>query len=116
MERTLMASDRTLMAWIRTSLSLISFGFTLAKIFRALAEQSEFLRGPLGNVWTPEAVGTALLALGTFALLGAIYNHYSDLKRLKVHGLKMRLSLVTIVAGVLAMVGCMGLVSVTMRD
>jgi putative membrane protein len=37
MQRNLMAADRTLMAWIRTSLSLIGFGFTLAKVFRALA-------------------------------------------------------------------------------
>jgi putative membrane protein len=27
--RTLMAGDRTLMAWIRTSLSMLSFGYTI---------------------------------------------------------------------------------------
>ncbi|MEI9889510.1 MAG: DUF202 domain-containing protein [Caulobacteraceae bacterium] len=27
--RTIMAADRTLMAWIRTALSMLSFGFTI---------------------------------------------------------------------------------------
>ena len=32
-ERTREASDRTLMAWIRTSISLIGFGFAIAKTY-----------------------------------------------------------------------------------
>lgn len=34
--RTLEAADRTLMAWIRTSLSLIGFGFTANKVLGVL--------------------------------------------------------------------------------
>ncbi len=36
--RTSMASDRTLMAWVRTALSMISFGFTIYKFFQYLYE------------------------------------------------------------------------------
>ncbi len=36
--RTLLALDRTLMAWVRTATSLISFGFTIYKIFQQLAQ------------------------------------------------------------------------------
>ena len=32
LERTSMAAERTLQAWIRTALSLISFGFTIGKL------------------------------------------------------------------------------------
>jgi len=32
-ERSREASDRTLMAWIRTSISMISFGFAIAKTY-----------------------------------------------------------------------------------
>jgi putative membrane protein len=32
MERNYLAADRTLMAWMRTSLSMISFGFTIGKL------------------------------------------------------------------------------------
>ena len=115
MQRNLMAADRTLMAWIRTSLSLIGFGFTLAKVFRALAEEDVVVRGLAGNVWTPEAVGMALLVLGVFALVAAIVDHHHDLKELRAAGLERRFSLPTAVAAVLAIVGCMGLLSVTMR-
>ena len=115
MQRNLMASDRTLMAWIRTSLSLIGFGFTLAKVFQSLAEEHVIVRGPAGNVWTAEAVGMALLLLGVFALVAAIFDHHHDLKQLRAAGLARRFSLPTAVASVLAIVGCMGLLSVTMR-
>jgi putative membrane protein len=115
MQRNLMASDRTLMAWIRTSLSLIGFGFTLAKVFQSLAEEHVFVRGPAGNVWTAEAVGMALLSLGVFALVAAIFDHHHDMKQLRAAGLERRFSLSTAVASVLAIVGCMGLLSVTMR-
>jgi putative membrane protein len=115
MQRNLMAAERTLMAWIRTSLSLIGFGFTLAKVFKSLAEENVFVRGPAGNVWTAEAVGMALLSLGIFALAGAIFNHHRDLKPLRAAGLEQRFSLTTAVASVLAIVGSLGLLSVAIR-
>ena len=115
MQRNLMASDRTLMAWIRTSLSLIGFGFTLAKVFQSLAEEHVFVRGPAGNVWTAEAVGMALLVLGVFALVAAIFEHRREIKQLRTAGLRSQFSLTSAVASVLAIVGCMGLVSIAMR-
>ena len=36
LKRTLLAHQRTLMAWIRTSASMISFGFTIYKFFEYL--------------------------------------------------------------------------------
>lgn len=33
--RTIMAADRTLMAWLRTSLSMLSFGFTIYKFLES---------------------------------------------------------------------------------
>ncbi|MDR3557688.1 MAG: DUF202 domain-containing protein [Syntrophobacteraceae bacterium] len=33
LERTILAHERTLMGWVRTSTSLITFGFTLYKFF-----------------------------------------------------------------------------------
>ncbi len=115
MQRNVMAADRTLMAWIRTSLSLIGFGFTLSKVFQSLAERNVFVKGPAGKVWSPEAVGMALLSLGVVALIAAVFNHHHDMKELRAAGLKKRLSLTTAVASALAVVGCWGLLSVTTR-
>ncbi|HMM77753.1 MAG TPA: DUF202 domain-containing protein [Gammaproteobacteria bacterium] len=41
--RTLMAADRTSMAWTRTSLSLLGFGFTIYKVFQTLQESGKNL-------------------------------------------------------------------------
>ncbi len=113
MRRTRMSIDRTLMAWIRTSLSMIGFGFTLAKVFRSLAQQNVFVRGPAGTVWSAEAIGIALLSLGVLALIAAIFSHRHDMKQLVSTGLKPQFSLAVGVASVLALVGCLGLMSIS---
>lgn len=99
------------MAWIRTSISMIGFGFTLAKLFQSLAQSNVLVRGPAGKVWTAEGVGMVLISLGTFSLIGAIVDHRSQLKQLRASGLRTRLSLTLAVASVLGILGVMALVS-----
>jgi inner membrane protein YidH len=41
LRRTFMAQERTLMAWIRTSVCLISFGFSIYKFFDYLAKAEQ---------------------------------------------------------------------------
>jgi putative membrane protein len=52
--RTMMAADRTLMAWIRTTLSLLSFGFAIYKVLQEFEQQGK----PLPHENTPRNVGT----------------------------------------------------------
>jgi putative membrane protein len=112
MHRNFMAAERTLMAWIRTSISMIGFGFTLAKVFQSLAEQHILVRGPRGNVWTAEGVGTALISLGTLALILAVVDHRREVKWLRARGLEVRFSLPAAVASVLAILGITAFLSV----
>ena len=106
-----MAAERTLMAWIRTSISMIGFGFTLGKLFQALAEKDVLVRGPGGRIWTAEGVGMVLISLGTFALIVAILDHHHELRLLRAGGLELRFSLSMAVASVLAILGVMALLS-----
>jgi len=99
------------MAWIRTSISLIGFGFTLAKLFQSLSDAHVLIRGPAGVVWTAEGVGMLLISLGTFALVVAVFDHHRELKQLRAVGLEARFSLTMAVASVLAILGVMALVS-----
>lgn len=111
MKRNLLAGERTLMAWIRTSISMIGFGFTLAKLFQALADKNILIKGPAGRTWSAEGVGMTLIALGTFALVFAIIDYHRELKSLRAAGLERRFSLPLAVASVLAILGLMAMLS-----
>ena len=66
--RTVMALQRTLMAAVRTAVSLIGFGFTVAQFFeRMLGKVPEGVRhlGPNG----PRNIGLVLIAAGVGSLM-----------------------------------------------
>jgi len=111
LQRSFLSTERTLMAWIRTSISMIGFGFTLAKLFQSLAASNVLIRGPAGKVWTAEGVGMLLISLGTFALVVAVFDHHRGVKQLRAAGLGARFSLTMAVASVLAIFGVMALIS-----
>lgn len=111
LQRSFLATERTLMAWIRTSISMIGFGFTLAKLFQSLADTNVLIKGPAGRVWTAEGVGMVLISLGTLSLVAAVFDHRRELRVLRSAGLKPRFSLTMSVASVLAILGVMALLS-----
>jgi putative membrane protein len=62
--RTVMAADRTLMAWIRTSLSMLSFGFTIYKVLQGLQEAGKALHPN-----APQKAGLFLTGMGVLAMV-----------------------------------------------
>jgi putative membrane protein len=72
------AAERTLMAWVRTSLSLISFGFGLDKIVGAIDRVSGS-PGPRPGV---VAVALAFIFTGILSLAAATQQHLRELRRL----------------------------------
>jgi putative membrane protein len=73
------AAERTLMAWIRTCLSLISFGFGLDKIVGAIDKVSGS-SGPRPGV---VAVALAFVITGIVAMAAATVQHLRELRRLQ---------------------------------
>lgn len=65
--RTRMALERTLMAWVRTSVGLIGFGFTIVQFFQRLRDM-EGVAAPL-RPQAPRYLGLALIAAGVMTLL-----------------------------------------------
>jgi uncharacterized membrane protein YidH (DUF202 family) len=80
-ERNREAADRTLMAWIRTSLAMIGFGFGIAKFRDVLAEAG--LRHGKGPLHDTIVFGLSFIALGTLSLLAAIVQHWRILQHIK---------------------------------
>jgi len=111
LRRNFLAAERTLMAWIRTSISMIAFGFTMAKLFQSLAIAGRLVKGPAGNAWTSQGVGIAFMAIGTAALIGAIFVHRGEVAQLRADGMEARFSLTSAVASVLSVLGILALLA-----
>jgi putative membrane protein len=78
-ERTVLAENRTLMAWIRTAISLISFGFTIYKFFHEISENP----GPTHRLLSPRKVGMLMIGLGILTLIWGLLEHRTIIKKLK---------------------------------
>ena len=78
LHRTRKASERTLMAWTRTSLALIGFGFGLHKVIQALYASHQV---PLSKI-DVDILALVFLMTGVFSLISAVYSHNKELDRL----------------------------------
>jgi putative membrane protein len=73
--RTRLSLERTLMSWVRTSVALIGFGFTIVQFFEhlhAIAGTAPGLRPE-----APRYLGLALIAAGVFTLLISTWQYRS---------------------------------------
>jgi len=80
LERTRLAAERSLMAWVRTALSMIGFGFTIYKFLQVVQEQSML---PILRPNAPRNVGLFLIGIGTFAVITACIQHWKYIKNLR---------------------------------
>jgi putative membrane protein len=112
LKRSVFAAERTLMAWIRTALSMISFGFTIAKFFEYLENsRGGPTVGPLGHTWSPGVVGLAMMTIGTGALIMAVIEHWKTLNVFRAKGFESKTSLALIVATLVAILGLFALLT-----
>jgi putative membrane protein len=79
---TKLALDRTTLAWVRTTLTMASFGFGMVAFFRSLEQRSpsaENVRLHQGAIH----FGVALIVLGILAMTCAALSHWFTLRRLR---------------------------------
>jgi putative membrane protein len=80
--RTQLALDRTTLAWIRTTLTMASFGFGIVAFFRSIRQESpseETARLQQGAI----QFGASLIILGIAATVLAGASHWLTLRRLR---------------------------------
>ena len=112
LDRTRMAAERTLMAWVRTALSMISFGFTIYKFLQVLQEQSTL---PVMRPQTPRDVGLTLTGIGTFAVAIACVQYWKYIKKLRPDQPYKPWDLTFIVACLIGLLGFLIFVSIILR-
>jgi len=113
-ERNRAAAERTLMAWIRTCLSLISFGFGIDQIVAAI-ERS--LNTREDTVRISRMIGLSFIALGTIALFLASIEHRRELKLIQRddYVYTSRRSLGLLVSTALILIGLFAFVAIIIR-
>ena len=87
-DRTALANDRTLMAWVRTSTSLISFGFTIYKFFQDMVHAE--IPALQNRIISSREVGMILIAFGFLGLFFGLLQFRKDMKNIRMSSSKKR--------------------------
>jgi inner membrane protein YidH len=112
LDRTRLAAERTLMAWVRTALSMIGFGFTIYKFLQVVQEQSTL---PVLRPQAPRHVGLTLVGIGTFAVIIACVQHWQYITKLRPDQPYKPWDLTFVVACLIAFLGLLVFGSIMFR-
>ena len=105
-----LAAERTLLAWVRTGLALMGFGFVVAKFgmfLRTIAATRELPAAPTSglSVW----IGGSLVVLGVIVNVAAVVQHVHLLRRLE-RGEPYRASVWSLGVALTLLLACVGVV------
>lgn len=106
--RVHLAAERTFLAWIRTGLSLMGFGFVVAR-FGLFLREIEFSQHPLSQhsarftLW----VGTVLILIGVLVNLFSAWQHVRFVQHIKrgVGVVERPVTMAVVIALILAVTG-----------
>ena len=80
-DRTRLAHERTLMAWVRTATSMISFGFSIAKLVPNVAPGGTSTGGEA--IFDTKTFASIMIGVALIALLTATIQDHREMKALR---------------------------------
>jgi putative membrane protein len=105
-DRTWLSYERTMQAWVRTAISLITFGFSVFKLAEIVDPNK---RDPL--LAGPHEFGIALVCIGFFALVIATIEYRRNIAQIRAEYGQSPRSLSILFAAVVAALGVFALLS-----
>jgi inner membrane protein YidH len=117
-ERNRAAYDRTLMAWIRTAISLIGFGFAIAKSYEYIQmDEMEKTGRFIDQIHAPLWFGMSFILLGMLCILGGVIQYVKVVKQIQsgqfTYGEPRPLA--KIIALILLIIGVFALITIFQR-
>jgi putative membrane protein len=113
-DRTWLAHERTMLAWVRTAASLISFGFTIYKFFQLEISKSVDRPDPLIGA---RGFALILITTGIGSLVLAFIEHRQSMRTMRAtFGDIMPKSVAGLVAFVVGGLGILTIVAVALRQ
>jgi putative membrane protein len=109
---TLMAADRTLMAWIRTSLSMLSFGFTIYKVLQGFQDAGGRF---VVKTDVPRNAGLFLTGMGTLAMVMGTIEYWRTMRKLHQPRIFQRPGAPLIMALIMSLMGIFLFLSITSK-
>jgi len=111
-ERTRNSYENTMMSWIRTATSLITFGFSIYKFFQIEAPSPEQQNRLIG----PREFAFMLVGIGLVSLVLATLEHRQNIRALSGQYNGKRRSLTLLVAALISILGILALVAMIFRE
>jgi putative membrane protein len=111
-ERTRNSYENTMMSWIRTATSLITFGFSIYKFFQIEApseKQRNYLIGP-------REFAIALVCIGLLSLVLATLENRQNIRELGAEYAGKQRSLSVLVAALISILGVLALLAMIFRE
>lgn len=81
-ERNRAAAERTMTAWIKNCLTLISFGFAIDQIYLALQQKFPD-KNTVVTIETAQSISLIMIALGIALLVMAMVQHYLQVQSIQ---------------------------------
>ena len=112
LDRTRNSYERTMMSWIRTATSLITFGFSIYKFFQIETPATRIANRFFG----PREFALILVSIGVFSLFLATIEYRQSIRGLPVEYRASRRSLAAVVAFLVTLLGIVALVAMVFRE